>query len=97
MVDTADSKSVAERREGSSPSFATTMIMEREEQQKLVVELLTLVEGESHETEEYYHVLSDLHEYSYCMSDEFKEAFYNEVQNAIEFEKEWRASELEEG
>lgn len=68
------------------------MNREREDEEKLIVELLSYVEGESHETEEYYRILSDLHEYSYCMNDEFKEIFYNEIQNLIEFEKEWRAS-----
>lgn len=70
--------------------------MKRTENIELILELLKLVDGESHETEEYYHLLSDLYEYDYCMSDTFKEAFIEEVKNAISFEKEWRASELEE-
>lgn len=65
----------------------------REDQVKLVQELLTLVEGESHESEEYYQNLSDLFDYDYCMSDNFKSAFMDEIRNLIAFEKEWRESE----
>lgn len=107
MVAATDSKSVSERSVGSSPTYAINMnannvwqnavivpeMESREEQSKLVQELLTLVEGESHESEEYYTLLGDLFAYDYCMSDNFKSAFMDEIKNMIAFEKEWRESE----
>lgn len=107
LVGTTVSKTVSERSVGSSPTYAINMnannvwqnvvivpaMESREEQSKLVQELLTLVEGESHESEEYYKNLADLFDYDYCMSDNFKSAFMDEIKNMIAFEKEWRESE----
>lgn len=110
LVDTTVSKTVSERSVGSSPTYAINMnannvwqnvvivpeMESREEQSKLVQELLTLVEGESSEIEEYYqeyyHLMADLFRYDYCMSDNFKSAFMDEIKNSITFEKEWRDS-----
>lgn len=55
-------------------------------------ELDRLTHGENDETTEYYDLLKQLHAYDYCMTDEFKAAFYEEVDNHLEYEKEWRAS-----
>lgn len=105
-VYTTVSKTVSERSVGSSPTYAINMnannvwqnavivpeMESREEQSKLVQGLLTLVEGESSEIEEYYHLMADLFRYDYCMSDNFKSAFMDEIKNSITFEKEWRDS-----
>lgn len=93
-VDTADSKSVAERREGSSPSFATSMKAQNVWQQAIdkINEIKSLVEGDSDETVEYYNLLEELNGYRDHMSDDFQEVFDNELSDIIAFEKGWRAS-----
>lgn len=55
-------------------------------------EFKNITRGESDENIEYFNLLEELHGYDYCMSDEFKSAFYEEIDNILQYEKEWRAS-----
>lgn len=67
--------------------------MTRIEGEELFERLLKIVEGEISENVEYYLLLQQLQYYDYCMSDKFEKAFYEEVQNAIDLETEWKTEE----
>lgn len=60
------------------------------ETQKLVETLQSLYEGQNNEAQEYVDLLSELANYEYCMSDNFREALQEEINVMIDLENEWK-------